>query len=83
MVAEDHDCDYCEMNFQNRQFLSYRHVIYIKKSQIILITDLKQKIHFLAKKMILDRFSKKSSFFEGKKNFDFHFFAEKSKSHKK
>ena len=30
-VAEDHECDYCETNFQNPQFLSYRHVIHFKK----------------------------------------------------
>ena len=29
-VAEDHEYDYCETNFQICQFLSYRHVIYIK-----------------------------------------------------
>ena len=39
-VAEDHECDYCETNFQNLQFLTYRHVIYIKK---ILISYCLQK----------------------------------------
>ena len=57
--------------------------IHQKNSQIILITDLKQIFHFLEKKIILDCFCKKSSFFEGEKNFDVHFFAEKSKNHKK
>ena len=29
--AEDDECDYCETDFQNRQFLSYWHVIHFKK----------------------------------------------------
>ena len=50
-VAEDHECDYCEMNFHNLQFLSYRHVIYIKKilrSYWLQIWN--KKFHFLVKK---------------------------------
>ena len=50
-VVEDHECDYCETNFQNCQFLSYRLFISHQKIfQIILITDLKQKVPFIVKK---------------------------------
>ena len=77
-VAEDHDCDYCETNFQNRQFLSYRHVIYIKKIiRSYWLQIWTRKFIFCQKKMILDRFCKKSSCFEGEKNFDAHFFCRK------
>ena len=77
-AAEDHDRDYCETNFQNRQFLSYRHVIHIKKilrSYWLQIWN--RKFIFCQKKMILDRFCKKSSCFEGEKKIDVHFFCRK------
>ena len=40
-----------DTNFQNCQFLTYSHVMYLKKnSQISLITDLKQKSVYLVQR---------------------------------
>ena len=57
--------------------------IHKKNSQIILITDLKQKKYLLAKKRILDCFCKNRHFLKRKKVLTFIFFAEKSKNHEK
>ena len=83
-AAEDHDRDYCETNFQNRQFLSYWHVIYIKKIlRSYWLQILNKNFILLQKNMILDRFFEKSSFFEFEKNLAFNFFEETSKNPEK
>ena len=77
-AAEDHDCDYWETNFQNRQFLSYRQVIYIKKFlRSYWLQIWKKNVVVLAKKIILDRFCKKSSFLKAIKIFDVNLFSRK------
>jgi hypothetical protein len=78
-VAEDHDRDYCVTNFQNHQFLSYRHVIYIKK---VLISYWLQII-LVRKRWFWTVFVKNRHLLKAKKILAFIFFLEKSINHKK
>ena len=84
-VAEDHECDYCETNFQNRQFLSYRQVIYIKRfvrSHWLQIW--KKNVLFVAKKKrFWTTFVKNHHFWRRTKFLTLVFFQGKSKNHKK
>ena len=84
-AAEDHDRDYCETNFQNRQFLSYRHVIHIKKflrSYWLQIWN-KKSLFLYKKRWFRTIFVTKIDMFEGKNFLKSIFIAEKSKNHKK